>query len=76
MSNKYSWMVIPHSMAYAVVHSGSGLVYQCENYKSALNLRHEVGGVIVNAHSLTGMLLITRSRRAWLNIPSPYGSQH
>lgn len=76
MANKYSWMNFPNSMAYAVVHSGSGLVYQCENYKSALNLRHDVGGVIVNAQSLTGMLLITRCRRKWLNIPSPYGGQH
>lgn len=76
MASKYSWMVFPSSMAYAVVHSGSGLVYQCENYTSALNIQRDVGGVIVNAHSLTGMLLIIRSRRKWLNIPSPYGREY
>lgn len=75
MANKYSWMSIPKTMEYAVV-LDSDLVFQCENYNSAINLRKEVGGVIVNAQSLTGMLLITRCRRKWLNIPSPYGSQH
>lgn len=60
-------------MAFAVVHPASGLVYECETYKSAVSLRNEVGGVIVNVQSLTGMVLITRCRRKWLNIPSPYG---
>lgn len=73
MASKYSWMNFPKSMAFAVIRPASGLVYECENYKSALNLRNEVGGVIVNVQSLTGMLLITRCRRKWLNIPSPYG---
>lgn len=76
MASKYSWMNFPKSMAYAVVHPGSGLVYECENYNSALNIRHEVGGVIVNANSLTGMLLITRNRRKWLSIPSHYDCKH
>lgn len=72
MANKYSWMSIPKTMEYAVV-LDSDLIFQCENYNSAVNLRKEVGGVIVNAHSLAGVLLITRARRRWLNIPLPDG---
>lgn len=58
---------IPDTMKYAVINTTSGVVYQCENYKSALNLRRETGGVIVNAHSTLGIIQIIKYRKAWNN---------
>ncbi len=52
-------------MNYAVINTTAGVVYQCENYLSALKLRRETGGVIVNAHSTTGITLIVKYRKAW-----------
>lgn len=76
MASKYSYLNIPDGMNYAIVHLDSGLVYECENYKSAINLRQEVGGVIVNANSTLGVLQIIKARRKWLNIPLPNGNKH
>lgn len=76
MASKYSYINIPDSMNYAVIHLDSGLVYECENYNSAIKLRQEIGGVIVNANSTLGVLQIIKARRKWLNIPLPNGSKH
>lgn len=66
MSN-YSLTTIPDTMNYAVINTDTGVVYECENYRSALNLRREIGGVIVNSHSTTGIILIVKYRKAWNN---------
>lgn len=66
MSN-HSLTTIPDTMNYAVINTDTGVVYECENYRSALNLRRETGGVIVNAHSTLGIIQIIRYRKAWNN---------
>lgn len=66
MSN-YSLTHIPDTMQYAVINTTAGVVYECENYRSALNLRRETGGVIVNARSTLGIIQIIRYRKAWNN---------
>ena len=63
----YSLTHIPDTMKYAVINTTAGVVYQCENYKSALNLRRETGGVIVNARSTLGIIQIIKYRKAWNN---------
>lgn len=66
MSN-YSLTTIPDTMNYAVINTHTGVVYECENYRSALNLRRETAGVIVNARSTLGIIQIIRYRKAWNN---------
>lgn len=63
----YSLTAIPENMNYAVINTDTGVVYECENYKSALNLRRETGGIIVNARSALGVIQIVRYRKAWNN---------
>lgn len=63
----YSLTHIPDTMNYAVINTTAGVVYECENYKSALNLRRETGGVIVNARSTLGIIQIIKYRKAWNN---------
>lgn len=65
--SKYSLTTIPDTMNYAVINTDTGVVYECENYRSALNLRRETGGVIVNARSTLGIIQIIRYRKAWNN---------
>lgn len=63
----HSLIAIPDNMNYAVINTDIGVVYECENYKSALNLRRETGGIIVNARSALGVIQIVRYRKAWNN---------
>lgn len=67
----YSWLAIDPNFNFAVIHTKTGLVYECETYKSAERLKKEVGGVIVRSDTLAGILAITRARRMWGNIPLP-----
>lgn len=67
----YSWLTIDPSFNFAVIHPETGLVYECETYKSAEKLKREVGGVIVRSDTLAGILAITSARRKWGNIPLP-----
>lgn len=67
----YSWLTIDPSFNFAVIHPESGLVYECETYKSAEKLKREVGGIIVRSDTLAGILAITSARRKWGNIPLP-----
>lgn len=63
----YSLTAIPDNMNYAVINTDTGVVYECENYKSAINLRRETGGIIVNARSALGVIQIVRYRKVWNN---------
>ena len=67
----YSWLTIDPSFNFAVIHPKTGLVYECETYKSAERLKREVGGIIVRSDTLAGNLAITSARRKWGNIPLP-----
>lgn len=67
------------STKYAVINVERGIVFECENYHSALNLRREIHvGTIWNLQSPLGLIQVARAQKVakTYNYETPTTNSH